>query len=121
MVNETASRGGSRSWRVSSRAGYTLFFKHVDRPMRMMADLLRRGRYADEIMGWYVQEDRRLAEACARMGCNDPRRAERGTRTVSPSRSREVTASKALSVPRSEGLSLPKDGSGCKVRQCHGK
>jgi uncharacterized protein len=31
-------------------AGYKLFFNHIDRPMRMMADLLRRGRYADEIM-----------------------------------------------------------------------
>ncbi len=30
--------------------GYQAFFKHIDRPMRMMADLLRRGRYADEIM-----------------------------------------------------------------------
>jgi len=29
--------------------------------MRMMADLLRRGRYADAIMSWYAQEDRRLA------------------------------------------------------------
>ena len=39
-------------------AGYKLFFQHVDRPMRMMADLLRRGRYADEIMAWYAQEER---------------------------------------------------------------
>jgi len=31
-------------------AGYKLFFNHINRPMRMMADLLRRGRYADEIM-----------------------------------------------------------------------
>jgi len=31
-------------------AGYKLFFNHIDRPMRIMADLLRRGRYADEIM-----------------------------------------------------------------------
>jgi uncharacterized protein len=31
-------------------AGYMAFFKHVDRPMKMMADLLRRGRYADEVM-----------------------------------------------------------------------
>jgi uncharacterized protein len=53
-------------------AGYKLFFRHVDRPMRMMADLLRRGRYADEVMGWYAQEERRLAEACTRLGRNDP-------------------------------------------------
>ena len=31
-------------------AGYKLFFKHIDRPMRVMAGLLRQGRYADEIM-----------------------------------------------------------------------
>ena len=31
-------------------AGYMAFFKHIDRPMKMMADLLRRGRYADEVM-----------------------------------------------------------------------
>lgn len=31
-------------------AGYKLFFHHVDKPMRAMADLLRQGRFADEIM-----------------------------------------------------------------------
>jgi len=31
-------------------AGYKAFFQHIDRPMKLMADLLRRGRYADEIM-----------------------------------------------------------------------
>ncbi len=31
-------------------AGYKMFFKHIDRPMRIMAALLRQGRYADEIM-----------------------------------------------------------------------
>jgi uncharacterized protein len=31
-------------------AGYKAFFEHIDRPMRVMADLLRRGRYADEAM-----------------------------------------------------------------------
>jgi uncharacterized protein len=31
-------------------AGYKAFFTHIDRPMRLMADLLRRGRYADEVM-----------------------------------------------------------------------
>jgi len=31
-------------------AGYRMFFAHVDRPMRIMADLLRQGRFADEIM-----------------------------------------------------------------------
>ncbi len=31
-------------------AGYRQFFNHIDAPMRIMADLLRQGRYADEIM-----------------------------------------------------------------------
>jgi uncharacterized protein len=31
-------------------AGYKAFFKHIDRPMRLMASLLRQGRYADEAM-----------------------------------------------------------------------
>jgi serine-type anaerobic sulfatase-maturating enzyme len=31
-------------------AGYKAFFTHIDLPMQVMADLLRRGRYADEIM-----------------------------------------------------------------------
>ncbi len=31
-------------------AGYKLFFNHVDQPMRKMAQLLRTGHYADEVM-----------------------------------------------------------------------
>jgi uncharacterized protein len=31
-------------------AGYKQFFKHIDKPMKIMADLLRKGRFADEIM-----------------------------------------------------------------------
>lgn len=31
-------------------AGYKAFFTHIDKPMRTMVDLLREGRYADEIM-----------------------------------------------------------------------
>jgi len=31
-------------------AGYKAFFLHVDAPMKAMADLIRQGRYADEIM-----------------------------------------------------------------------
>ena len=30
--------------------GYKAFFQHIDKPMRIMAELLRQGRYADEIM-----------------------------------------------------------------------
>lgn len=38
-------------------AGYKLFFKHIGRPMSIMAQLLRSGRYADEIMGMLAQEE----------------------------------------------------------------
>ena len=31
-------------------AGYKAFFHHIDGPMRTMADLVRQGRYADEVM-----------------------------------------------------------------------
>ena len=39
-------------------AGYKLFFKHIDHPMRLMADLLRRGRYADEVMNILAREEK---------------------------------------------------------------
>jgi uncharacterized protein len=31
-------------------AGYKAFFRHIDRPMKIMAELVRKGRYADEVM-----------------------------------------------------------------------
>jgi len=31
-------------------AGYKAFFTHIDKPMKTMADLLRQGRFADEVM-----------------------------------------------------------------------
>jgi uncharacterized protein len=50
-----------------------MFFKHVDRPMRMMAGLLRRGRYADEIMPILAAEaTAKLQRAFATSGRNDP-------------------------------------------------
>jgi uncharacterized protein len=53
-------------------AGYKLFFHHVDRPMRIMADLLRRDRAPSEIVGWYAAADARLAQTLAEAGPNDP-------------------------------------------------
>ena len=53
-------------------AGYKLFFNHIDRPMRTMADLLRRGRYADEIMDIQAEEAKRLQQAIAKAKINDP-------------------------------------------------
>ena len=46
-------------------AGYKQFFHHVDRPMRVMGQLLARGRAPAEIMGLYAAED-------SRRGRNDP-------------------------------------------------
>jgi len=47
-------------------AGYKLFFHHVDRPMRIMAELLRRHRSPAEIMRMCAAEDsRRLARGTA--------------------------------------------------------
>ena len=54
-------------------AGYMAFFRHVDRPMRMMADLLRRGHYADEVMALLAaQEAERLQCQFGSCGRNDP-------------------------------------------------
>jgi uncharacterized protein len=38
-------------------AGYKLFFNHIDRPMSLMAKLLRSGHYADEVMSILAQEE----------------------------------------------------------------
>ncbi len=53
-------------------AGYMAFFRHVDRPMRLMADLLRQGRFADEAMGILADKEARLRSAVAKAGRNDP-------------------------------------------------
>lgn len=54
-------------------AGYYAFFTHIDGPMRLMADLVRSGRFADEIMGIFSSAGRndpcpcgsgRKAKAC---------------------------------------------------------
>jgi uncharacterized protein len=40
-------------------ASYQLFFRRVDRPMRVMAAAVRSGGYADEVMVWYQRRDQR--------------------------------------------------------------
>jgi uncharacterized protein len=42
--------------------GYKNFFTHVDQPMRLMASLLKQGRYADEVMGILAREGNTEAE-----------------------------------------------------------
>jgi uncharacterized protein len=46
-------------------AGYKAFFHHVDRPMRLMSERLRRGGPPSDIVSFYAAED-------AKRGCNDP-------------------------------------------------
>ncbi len=54
-------------------AGYKAFFTHIDRPMRLMADLLRNRRYADEAMALLAAEKAsEAARAFAAAGRNDP-------------------------------------------------
>ena len=38
--------------------GLKAFFEHIDGPMRLMADLLGQGRYADEVMGIFASAKR---------------------------------------------------------------
>lgn len=53
-------------------AGYKAFFTHIDRPMRVMAELLRRQRAPAEIMRILAVEDDRLRRALATASRNDP-------------------------------------------------
>ena len=53
-------------------AGLKAFFAHVDRPLRTMADLLRRGRYADGIMKILAREEGRSIPEEHKVGRNDP-------------------------------------------------
>jgi uncharacterized protein len=54
-------------------AGYKAFFTHVDRPMRLMADLLLSGGAPAQVMQIMAAEaTARLSEACAKAGRNDP-------------------------------------------------
>lgn len=41
-------------------AGYKAFFRHIAQPMQMMADLLRQGRYADEVMGLLSRQEQKV-------------------------------------------------------------
>ena len=54
-------------------AGLKAFYAHTERPMRIMAELLKRGRYADEIMPMLAAEEATtLKKAFASSGRNDP-------------------------------------------------
>ena len=49
--------------------GYKAFFTHIDEPMRIMVDLLRQGRNADEVMRVLDEREQRVF---ADVGRNDP-------------------------------------------------
>ena len=51
-------------------AGYKAFFHHVDRPLRLIADLYRRGLPFDTVMPMLAQMEAKAA--AARVGRNDP-------------------------------------------------
>ena len=53
-------------------AGYKAFFLHVDKPMRIMAELLRRNRAPAEVMLALAAEDAQLQKAYAKAGRNEP-------------------------------------------------
>ena len=53
-------------------AGYRAFFKHADKPMRIMADLLRRKRPASEVIAILAREETDLKTKLANLGRNDP-------------------------------------------------
>lgn len=53
-------------------AGYKAFFNHVDRPMKIMVDLVRRSLPGTRVMQILADEDASLAAACAKAGRNDP-------------------------------------------------
>ena len=52
-------------------SGYKLFFGHIGGPMKLMADLLRQGRFADEVMAVFAQAARN--EPCP---CGSGRKAK---------------------------------------------
>jgi uncharacterized protein len=53
-------------------AGFKDFFHHIDRPMQMMIDLMRRGQRADGVMGLLANEEQSFLDAVRRSGRNDP-------------------------------------------------
>jgi uncharacterized protein len=53
-------------------SGYKAFFHHADKPMRIMAELIRKGRQAEEVMGILEMEEKNLKAKFEKAGRNDP-------------------------------------------------
>ena len=58
--------------------GFKHFFHHVDYPMQIIADLVRRGRPAAEVMGILATEESKWSAVFAQTGRNDPCPCESG-------------------------------------------
>ena len=52
--------------------GYKAFFKYTDRPMKIMADLIRRGKLAEEVMKVMGTEEKGGEKGSMKPGRNDP-------------------------------------------------
>lgn len=52
--------------------GYKSFFRHIDKPLKILAHLLRRGLPAEQVMQILAQEDNAHAQAFAKVGRNQP-------------------------------------------------
>ncbi|MEE9148728.1 MAG: anaerobic sulfatase maturase [Candidatus Tectomicrobia bacterium] len=53
-------------------AGYKAFFHHIDRPVKIIAGLLRRGLPAEQVMTILAEEEGRAAVAMVKVGRNAP-------------------------------------------------
>jgi uncharacterized protein len=53
-------------------AGLKAFFSHTEKPMRIMAELLKQGHYADEVMRVIAAEEKALQADFAKTSRNDP-------------------------------------------------
>jgi len=52
--------------------GYKAFFPHADKPMRIMADLIRSGKLAEEVMKVMGTEEKRGERVSVKPGRNEP-------------------------------------------------
>ena len=53
-------------------AGYKAFFRHIDRPLKIMAQLLHQEKPASQVMQVLAAEEMKAATASGRVGRNDP-------------------------------------------------
>jgi uncharacterized protein len=86
-------------------AGFKDFFHHIDRPMRIMVDLMRRGQPAAGVMDLLAAEEQRFQDALRASGRNDACPCGSGRKVKhchggAQSRPAEQTLPDELGVPR---------------------